>query len=267
MNMRTTQMLISPATAAALLAGSAHAALVEVGNTQWNDNNSREISVFSGNAYLDVWLGNPGPSVNTVKNLGAVAEYNFFNEAGTSNLIGSYASSGSRIGLATTTDSGIANQKLITNALYTTSDPTGGTPDFTANTHVNGLGGSTTGSIDVTGLQSGTLFFIFGSNAAEGRATSLTVTQGASVVTTAQSGGGYFQSGGTGFWANGDTISVAVEVDFTNGGSDNTINYDFSTNNAGKFMGVVLSDVVVPEPGSLALISLGGLCVLRRRQK
>ena len=128
----TKHLLLTSAviSATAISIPSSNAALTLIGNTQWNDNNSREISVFAGNSYIDAYLGNPGPGVNVVVSLGTVDEYNFFNEVGTSNVIGSYASLGSRIGLATTTDTGIANQQLVTNALYTVSDPTGGTPDF-----------------------------------------------------------------------------------------------------------------------------------------
>lgn len=87
-------------------------------------------------------------------------------------------------------------------------------------------------------------------------------------MVTAQSGSGYYQQGGSGYWANADTISAAIEIDFTNA-AGNTISYDFSTNNAGKFMGVVLSDTtIVPELSSMSLAGLGacGLLLPRRRK-
>lgn len=265
--------LLTAMCASALAFDSAHAALTLVGDTQWNDNASRTISVFSGNSFIDASIGGAGTPVaasSVFKSFGTVSEYNFVNEVGTTNVLGSYASSGSRVGAISSDDTGITNSTLIATAVYTTVDPTGSDPaNFISDTHVNGLGGSNAdiyGTINISGLSSGTLFFLIGSNGAEGRDTSLVVTQGASVVTTAQSGGGYYQDpGGTGFWANGDTISAAVEIDFTNA-DGNTISYAWNQNGAGKFMGVILSDIVaVPEPSAALLGGLGMLAMLRRR--
>lgn len=258
----STAVLLIGAASSALLAGSAHAALVEVGNTQWNDNAARTVSVYAGNSYIDAWLGNPGPGTNVNVDLGTVAEYAFFN--GDGGVSTPYASLGTRIS-DVTANRYSNNNTLVAQELYTISDPTGGTPDYNAKLNMNGTS-SVAGTVDITGLSSGTLYILIGSNGAEGRDTNLTVTQGASSVVTAQSGGGYYQSGGTGFWANSDTISVALEIDFTNTG-DNTVSYDYTSSGAGKFMGVILSDTVaVPEPGSLALLGLGGLMIARRRR-
>jgi hypothetical protein len=187
---------------------------------QYNDNVAREVSVYPGNSYVRGFLGETAPGVEQTLSLGTVAEYRFFNGSGT------YAFTGTRIGAAST-DSTVSSNSAAT-AVYTAADPNVGPADFTSNTNINAIT-SVSGSVDVTGLPSGTLYFIYGTNGT--RNTSFVVSQGVSSVEIA----------GNAFWANGDTICAATPVSFTNDGSNNTIAYSYTQTGAGKFMGVVLS--------------------------
>ena len=187
---------------------------------QYNDNVAREVSVYPGNSYVRGFLGETAPGVEQTLSLGTVAEYRFFNGSGT------YSSTGTRIGAAST-DSTVSSISAAT-AVYTAADPNVGPADFTSNTNINGIT-SVSGSVDVTGLPSGTLYFIYGTNGT--RNTSFVVSQGVSSVEIA----------GNAFWDNGDTICAATPVSFTNDGSNNTIAYSYTQTGAGKFMGVVLS--------------------------
>lgn len=249
----------STAVLLAITTGSVQAALVVGSSIQYNDNADRTVSVYSGNSFVSASLGQqPGganPQDPVSISLGTVSEYTFFN--GSSKAVGGYAASGTRVGAVTT--SATASNTSNATAVFTTNNPAVDAANFTSSTGITLGGNSITGTVDVTGLASGTLYFIYGSGNGNSRETVFTVSQtGATDV--------QFAKASESFWYNSDTSGAVTAVSFTNGGTNNLISYSYSGTGGGRFMGVVLSDVVVPEPGSLALMGLGGLCVLRRRR-
>lgn len=211
--------------------GAAHADLTIGSSVQWNDNNTRYISVYPGDSYVDAFIGGTGtPQQESADfmSFGTVTDYTFYN--GTNKGVGGYATlnqGSDRLGAVDTTAT--ASSALIATGVWTTADPGADAANFTSNTHINAVV-SVSGTIDVTGLSSGTIYFLYGTNGT--RNTDFQVTQ---------TGGNTVQIAGNSFWVNTDTISAATAVGFTNDGSQNTITYSYAQTNAGKFMGVIIS--------------------------
>ena len=211
--------------------GAAHGDLTIGSSVQWNDNNTRYISVYPGDSYVDAFIGGTGtPQQESAvfMSFGTVTDYTFYN--GTNKGVGGYATlnqGSDRLGAVTTTAT--TSSALIATGVWTTADPSTDAANFTSNTHINAVV-TVSGTIDVTGLSSGTIYFLYGTNGT--RNTDFQVTE---------TGGNTVQIAGNSFWVNTDTISAATAVGFTNDGSQNTITYSYAQTNAGKFMGVIIS--------------------------
>ena len=201
---------------------------------------------------------------------GAIDSYKFFNQA-SAGVIGSYASSGTRISTPTPlTGTGGSNSSL---KLWTTTDPdsTPGTgtpavdyattPNFASNTMVQTYAAS--GSVDLTGLTTGTIYMFYG-------AYRNTPSFDFTMTGTGQTDVTLLSVGDNDFANNNEFYAYAFSFD-TDGGLYDTIDYDFSipeTNNGrGRLGGIVMSNVTaVPEPSTALLGALGALALLRRRR-
>lgn len=126
-------------------------ATVVVSNTHDTEANLFEVSVIDGKAGYD------GVSTGVFGD-GTVDGYRFFNNPG--GAFGSYANdSGGVVGVASATNTNF--QQFAYQAVWTTSDPDSDPADFSAAPTVAFAQG-VTGSIDISGFTSGTVYFIHG---------------------------------------------------------------------------------------------------------
>lgn len=264
--------VLSAMAASAMAISSSQAAITFVDSIQYNDNADRTISLKTGAAEVTATYGGTGSGFTASAvsmSLGAVTDYRLY--AGTTT--GYYAlNASSRIGAYTTTATAANNS----NANFWVNEA--GTRSAFGNFATTLGAASVSGTIDVTGLSSGILYFLVGSGtSADGRATNLRIAQGGAISSNLVDftgvasgdqiarGSAYNAITGTSYWAgNTDTIAEVVKINFTNNGSQNTINWSYSGSSGGRFSGVVLS--AVPEPSAALLGGLGFLALLRRRR-
>lgn len=243
--------------------------IIEIMNTNEDPDNKADISVFPGAAGYQGIGGNPNANttgepapVSGIFGDGTVEDYAFFKSPLDKNVsldLVTYASGSSRIGTVTANSAGqvSGSQSLI--QVWETSDPSGFTTsaDYTSNTMAGlGLG---SGSIDISDMLSGQLYFLAGGYGGEEKFT-LTM-KGAGqpdiVVTSKDS------------WPRPNRVHLH---DFTFDNPDllyTTILFEFdhsdNDGSAARFGGVILDGVLTPEPASFALFALGGLILMRRR--
>lgn len=125
--------------------------------------------------------------------------------------------------------------------------------------------GGATGTVDISGLATGSLYVFYGSFNAR---PSLSVTlkgAGQSDIVIADA-----HAAGNNDSANRSEYYVA-ELDFVTDGVYDTIEFEWLANGVdysgnGRGAGALLTGTVIPEPGSLALLGLGGLLIARRRR-
>lgn len=192
---------------------------------------------------------------------GTITNYRFWNNGdGADESIDTYASLGTIIGDASTADLDIANSSGMN--LWTTNDPNGGAFDTDPANFTNPSGISAlsdiAGDINITGLTSGRIYFLYG-----GYRSGMTLG-----VTMSGSGTEIDQSIvdiHNGDFSNNFESYIAY-IDFTNEDAFTTISYDaaWDTNFNGRWSGIIVT--AVPEPSSLALLGLCGLALLRRRR-
>lgn len=202
---------------------------------------------------------------------GAVYAYRFANVTGGSGsrTLNSVVDSGGIVNLITSTDTADNNgfdsfgQQV---SGYTTTDPGAFLTDAGALTTAEGSKDFNagirdlddfTGTIDITGLASGSIYLFSGNYNAGGF--SITATMSGTALTDVLSG--ELHGGGQ---VGGQNI-FATRIDFVNDEGYDTITY---TSSGSRYVGTVVTNVTaVPEPSSMAVFGLGGLlCLLRRRR-
>jgi hypothetical protein len=201
-----------------------------------SDNNggaNYNLSVFPGSARYSGTTTPVGP-VYAHFGDGTALDYRFFREApANDNTIASYADGAEGlISDLTTADTDISNESYA--KVWTTVDPgndfTANSADFTSNTLVSNLSPTATGTIDVSGMTEGIIYFIYGAY------------RSTPVFELVMSGAGQtdvtLNSVGNNDGANNNENYV-VAVNFLNAEDYDTISYSFNCSN-GRFMGVVL---------------------------
>ena len=264
--------------------GAQAATLTNVQNVLVTTNNANfDISVFPGNAkYNDRGVGGaePGaPTFQTTLGDGTLLSYNFVGNAGSGSDLVTYASSGSRTPTPVRsgpTASTHGNGEDWAN-VWTASDP-GPNVDFSgsakdhnptgvagaANTFARAV--SADGTVDISGLASGVLYFPVGSFN-NGFSLTLTMTGAGEPDLSAD----YTIANGVLGNSNNGWIS---EFSFTNEGQYDNISYewrhldlDASPGSRARFMGVMLDGEAIPEPSGVALLGLAGFGFLFRRRR
>jgi len=225
-----------------------------------NDHSVFDVSVYPGQAGYD-----DGTDTGAFGD-GTVLDYRFFNNSGTTFNEAGYANGGAGlVSEATATNSDGTNGGALDWAdVWTTNDPSADPANFTADTFARSQG--VTGTVDISGLEEGSLDFIFGSFA-NPNTISLTMTgEGVPDIVEEHTedppntnqawiSSFYFSDA-----ADYDTISWA----YTNTDTDGS---------RARFMGLILDGIevatAIPEPSSfvLAAISLLGLAAFVQRRK
>ncbi len=256
-----------------------HAAALTFGSrTLVSTNNANfDISVFDGNAkYNDRGVGGsqPGaPTFQTILGDGTVLDYNFVGNANNgAGPLTTYASGAAgRIPTPTSAAANTHGSGEDWSNVWTTNDP-GANLTFNGSaknhnpTGVAGAGNTfarsaeVDGTIDISGLESGEIYIPHGSYVNQWDLT-LTMT-GDGQTDLVATDGTTANIGGNNGWIN----------DFSFDNSDllyDTIAYNYTNRDRdgsrARFMGVILDGVApaaaVPEPASIAIWSLLGLCL------
>lgn len=185
-----------------------------------------------------------------------VAGYTFINRVG--NSLNEYASSGGLVSSLSVTNISVANSYID---LYTTTNPNNsGTfdapADFTTNTDLAAR--IVTGSVDLSSLTSGSVYFFFGTFADNARVTAtLTGSASADIVVA-----------GDDLTATGYAMT---RFDFDTTGGYDTLDFEYlnddndgSPGSRGRISGLVVT--AVPEPSAALLGALGVFALIRRRR-
>ena len=120
--------------------------------------------------------------------------------------------------------------------------------------------------MDISGLASGSIYVFNGSWQARSDWLEVSMTGTGQTAVNSHSGGNTVFALSP---AASGVLMNAKRVDFSDAADYDLITFTLqeSGGNSAYWGGVVVANVTpVPEPGSLALIGLGGLCVLRRRR-
>jgi hypothetical protein len=147
--------------------------------------------------------------------------------------------------------------------LWTTNDP-GSVPNLLTASNQNNTGGigmrdlgNVSGSVDISGLASGTVWFFYG-----GYNSSPSIT-GTMVDTDGIVGDLSVGNAHVGDAANRQEM-YAASFDFVNDAGYDSIDYAYTVGT--RWAGIVVTGVV-PEPSSTALLGLGGLALILRRRR
>ena len=230
------------------------------------ENILHDISVYDGSAG---YAGSDASGAATSGTFGdgTVTAYRFFREGAAGDVIETYAQSGGLISDISTSDAdGFGNDN--NSDVWITTDPMGFTSDadfgVAANPGSNSMIGGglldATGSIDISGLASGNVYFLYGGYRTRFH------------IDVTMSGGGNPDI--TYADLNPDTANnwehYVLDFAFVNDLGYDTITFDFDSTDTNfqqnmRFTGIVVDGVAIPEPSALLLGSLGGLLLLRRR--
>ena len=248
--MKNTTLLSALAVTGALTLGSSvEAATINFSSAIHANNTinpSADVSVFDGNAFIN---GNVATTA-----LDNVVDYAFFHDddaaadfSGPANILSDSV---------TRTGSGSTRENLN---FYTTNDPTSLTPNATFNQLAYDANTVLTGTISFAGLTGGTandvtVYFIHGGFVP---ADAVIINDGTNDFTHAVRGSAIDGSA--------RAVITVTAVTFSDFDLTDTFTYtiDGSFNNP-AYTGAIVTQV--PEPGSLALIGLGGLLIARRRR-
>jgi len=245
----------------AILPGSAHAGTLALSGTDLISNTEQgtvdiNLSFFAGSASYS------GPQGSGVFGDGTVLDYRLIDS---SDGTGYANGGGSRVPALTVpavTDSGTSSAKLD---VWTTTDPDGFTTVPDLDNKATAKNGNVSGDIDISGLVSGTVYVIHGMQGVQATVSATMTGAGQTDVTTDDH---VYDPVGSG------RLFYVTSFDFTNAADDyDTISFsytgdlDATPGSRARFMGVAVAGVV-PEPasGTMVLVGLGVLAVLRRRR-
>ena len=244
---------ITMATAALLCAGAVQAATLTTGATvKVSDNHSVfDVSVFPGKAGYDT--GTQSGAFGD----GTVVDYRFFNNSGTTFNGTGYANGGAGVvSTATATHSSGTNGGALHWAdVWTTNDPGSQAANFTTATIARSQG--VTGTIDISGLDEGSLYFIYGSYH-NPNTVALTMTgSGQTPVTESH----------TIDPPNTSNMAWVTDFGFEDAAAYDTITYTYTNTDTdasrARFMGVVVDDAPPapppPPPGVILGTGTGAL--------
>ena len=231
---------MNPVSAATLTLGET--VLISYDKSEFN------ISVYPGKASYSGFDG----TVTGVFGDGTVLGYRFFNS--NDGVFASYADYGI-VAPATATDPHDRSESWAN--VWTTTDPGvdfATTADYTTDTLARGSG--ITGTIDISGLGSGTVYVICGGLKND---LSLTLTMSGAGQTDIQAEYSVNPGSLNKFWV--------IPFDFSDAGGYDTITYTYTFSEArrGRFVGVIADGI--PEPMTLSLLALGGLGLIIRRRR
>jgi hypothetical protein len=220
------------------LPGSSFSTLTAGTDVSFGDNAPRTLSVYPGKSGINAFttVGTAAGDPVTIP-FGTVIDYKLFQESATTpETIGSYASGGPRVSEVTSDDTSIANAAAMNGGIWTTTEPDVGPADIASPNSVNSHNGTITGTVDVSGLPAGTVYFIYGSftKKACGISATMSDTEGVAGALTVSNFGGNLQ------YAS-DTEYLVTPLNFTNGAGYDTITYNLTHSSSGKFIGVVVS--------------------------
>ena len=255
---------------AAVLFGTAldgHAAMLEEGEFQVIGDVNTEASDNPG---ISVTPGSEGYSTGT-NGLGTggldgsfnntILDYAFYTSTG--GLSESLGGAANLIGAPT--NSGGVGSDPTTLDIWTTNTPNAGLNNPNQNSYARPV--DITASVDISGLDSGSLYMFFGVRVGTGDTYDISFTlsgDGQSDVVLTETGINASSQG-----AVSNNTFFVYRADFSDAGDYDTLTFFYDKNpgnNAvqSRFGGVVLTGV--PEPGSLALLGLGGLLMAHRRR-
>ena len=199
--------------------------------------------------------GSPGAESSGEFN-GDVVGYRFYSSPGSS--INTVTQSGGIISDVTTTDTSFQNASFL--KLWETTASNGNafdtSADYTSSTSVNNLDQGASGTIDLSGLTEGSIYFIYGAYRSTPTFNITTNLGGATDL-----GNVHF-----GDFANNNEFYIA-RVDYVNEGDMNTVTWTMPSGFNGRLSGMVVTETAVPEPATAALFGLGALGLMLRRRR
>lgn len=243
------------AQADSITAGSA----VMVVNNGSND--SYSLSVYDGKAAYKPF----GSSTSTTLGDGTLLDYRF-----TTSTTGSFTTyaqgTGNRIAAFTAPSGNIAASAAEDSwaKIWTSNDPgtnfSSVTPNYTDAQITHARANRANGTIDISGLSDGKLYFIHGSFV------------GSTAFNLTMSGTGQTDLTVPLNVASPGTTNRGWITDFSfdnSSGAYDTISFTYATSDSvtrGRFMGVMLDATVIPEPATLSMLGVIGVAMLIRRR-